>query len=125
MASMYRIISMLLLIAVTGLFAVSAQAKSATPNILVIRDDDIGETNVSASSRGLMGYKTPNIDIMAHADWMPTVLATLVGPDIVKQLKKGGYKANGKEWRAPLHGHNFLLDSKGEWFVYPQSEYLR
>ncbi|MCP4229679.1 MAG: sulfatase-like hydrolase/transferase, partial [bacterium] len=35
------------------------------PNIVVIWGDDIGETNVSAYSRGLMGYKTPNIDRIA------------------------------------------------------------
>ncbi len=32
------------------------------PNILVIFGDDIGQTNVSAYSRGLMGFTTPNID---------------------------------------------------------------
>ena len=32
------------------------------PNILVIFGDDIGLTNVSAYSMGLMGYRTPNID---------------------------------------------------------------
>src|SRR5262245_38588149 len=30
------------------------------PNILVIFGDDIGQTNVSAYSRGLMGFTTPN-----------------------------------------------------------------
>ena len=32
------------------------------PNILVIYGDDIGITNISAYSDGLMGYETPNID---------------------------------------------------------------
>jgi hypothetical protein len=32
------------------------------PNILVIFGDDIGQTNVSAYTHGLMGYQTPNID---------------------------------------------------------------
>ncbi len=32
------------------------------PNILVIFGDDIGQSNVSAYSRGLMGFMTPNID---------------------------------------------------------------
>jgi arylsulfatase A-like enzyme len=36
------------------------------PNILVISGDDIGQTNVSAYSMGLMGYTTPNIDRIAH-----------------------------------------------------------
>ena len=36
------------------------------PNILVIFGDDIGQTNISAYSRGLMGYWTPNIDRIAN-----------------------------------------------------------
>jgi arylsulfatase A-like enzyme len=32
------------------------------PNILVIWGDDIGVTNLSCYSDGLMGYRTPNID---------------------------------------------------------------
>ena len=35
------------------------------PNILVIFGDDIGQTNVSAYSMGVMGYRTPNIDRIA------------------------------------------------------------
>jgi len=35
------------------------------PNILVIWGDDIGLTNVSVYSDGLMGYTTPNIDRIA------------------------------------------------------------
>jgi arylsulfatase len=38
-----------------------AQAQ-AKPNILVIFGDDVGVTNISAYSDGLMGYETPNID---------------------------------------------------------------
>lgn len=36
-----------------------------TPNILVIWGDDIGIWNISHNSRGMMGYKTPNIDRIA------------------------------------------------------------
>jgi len=39
-----------------------AHAQDSKPNILVIFGDDIGITNVSAYSDGLMGYVTPNID---------------------------------------------------------------
>jgi arylsulfatase A-like enzyme len=35
------------------------------PNIVVIMGDDIGITNISAYSEGLMGYQTPNIDRIA------------------------------------------------------------
>src|SRR5215510_7490232 len=36
------------------------------PNILVIWGDDIGISNLSCYSRGLMGYQTPNIDRIAN-----------------------------------------------------------
>jgi arylsulfatase len=36
------------------------------PNVLVIFGDDIGPTNLSAYSQGMMGYRTPNIDRIAR-----------------------------------------------------------
>ncbi|GAB5100473.1 arylsulfatase [Caballeronia sp. LP006] len=36
------------------------------PNILVIFGDDIGQTNISAYSKGVVGYETPNIDRIAN-----------------------------------------------------------
>ena len=42
--------------------AAMAQAPRAKPNILVIMGDDIGYWNISAYNRGMMGYRTPNID---------------------------------------------------------------
>lgn len=39
--------------------------RGAKPNILVIWGDDIGITNLSCYSDGLMGYRTPNIDRIA------------------------------------------------------------
>ena len=36
------------------------------PNILVIWGDDIGFWNISAYNRGMMGYRTPNIDRIAR-----------------------------------------------------------
>jgi arylsulfatase A-like enzyme len=35
------------------------------PNILVIWGDDIGQSNISAYTMGLVGYRTPNIDRIA------------------------------------------------------------
>ena len=46
------------------LAALPASAQTQ-PNVLVIWGDDIGITNLSAYSRGLMGYRTPNIDRIA------------------------------------------------------------
>lgn len=48
------------------LLAMSASAQTSKPNILVIWGDDIGTTNISAYSDGLMGYTTPNIDRIAE-----------------------------------------------------------
>ena len=36
------------------------------PNILIIWGDDIGWYNISHNNRGQMGYRTPNIDRIAH-----------------------------------------------------------
>ncbi|NPV63292.1 MAG: arylsulfatase [Methanotrichaceae archaeon] len=36
------------------------------PNILILWGDDIGWWNISFNSRGQMGYRTPNIDRIAH-----------------------------------------------------------
>ena len=41
-------------------------AGAKKPNILVIWGDDIGTWNVSHNSRGMMGYRTPNIDRIAR-----------------------------------------------------------
>ncbi len=42
-----------------------AQPVAKKPNILVLFGDDIGYWNVSAYNRGMMGYRTPNIDSIA------------------------------------------------------------
>ena len=42
------------------------------PNILVIWGDDIGQSNISAYSHGMMGYQTPNIDRIAREGVMFT-----------------------------------------------------
>ena len=50
----------------------TADGQEKKPNILVIMGDDIGQTNLSAYSFGLMGYRTPNIDRMAKEGMMFT-----------------------------------------------------
>jgi Arylsulfatase A and related enzymes len=44
----------------------NGKAPSSQPNILVIWGDDIGISNLSCYSRGMMGYHTPNIDRIAN-----------------------------------------------------------
>src|SRR5262245_61452748 len=46
--------------------------KTDKPNILVIWGDDIGISNLSCYSHGLMGYRTPNIDRIAREGMMFT-----------------------------------------------------
>src|SRR5215472_4313917 len=50
----------------------AASAGGKKPNILVIFGDDIGQTNISAYSFGVMGYRTPNIDRLAREGMMFT-----------------------------------------------------
>jgi len=49
-----------------------AQAQTTKPNIVIIWGDDIGQSNISAYSHGLMGYQTPNIDRVAREGMMFT-----------------------------------------------------
>ncbi|BEU21925.1 arylsulfatase [Paraburkholderia sp. 22B1P] len=62
--------------AVSGWLALSPAAYAADttrpPNILVIFGDDIGQTNISAYGKGVVGYQTPNIDRLAHEGMMFT-----------------------------------------------------
>ena len=56
-----------LLASLTVAMAVApASAQQQKPNILVIMADDIGYWNISAYNRGMMGYRTPNIDRIAN-----------------------------------------------------------
>jgi hypothetical protein len=61
----------------------SAAAHAADkPNILVIWGDDIRQSNLSAYTFGLMGYRTPNIDSIAK-----------------ERLLRRAWKALRKSWR--------------------------
>lgn len=46
--------------------SVAAAQETDKPNILVIWGDDVGQSNISAYTMGLMGYETPNIDRIAE-----------------------------------------------------------
>ena len=49
-----------------------AKADDGQPNILIIWGDDIGQSNLSCYTHGLMGYQTPNIDRIAKEGMMFT-----------------------------------------------------
>jgi arylsulfatase len=64
----------ILIIALFSNLAHAEPSAAKKPNILIIWGDDIGEFNLSAYHRGVMGYKTPNIDAIAQqgalfTDW--------------------------------------------------------
>src|SRR5262249_14139727 len=69
MSRFLTLISATLGLAVASIVPVSAQDK---PNIVIIWGDDIGQSDVSAYSHGLMGFKTPNIDRVAKEGVMFT-----------------------------------------------------
>ena len=54
----------LVVLGILAAFA-AAQDEKKKPNILVIWGDDIGQANISAYTKGVMGYRTPNIDRIA------------------------------------------------------------
>ena len=50
--------------AILLILAATTQAQDK-PNMLIIWGDDIGQSNISAYTMGLMCYRTPNIDRIA------------------------------------------------------------
>jgi len=60
-----RAAALLILALLVGLSAVPSFAQQKKPNIVVIWGDDIGQSDISAYSSGLMGFHTPNIDRIA------------------------------------------------------------
>jgi Sulfatase len=72
-----RRLALLTLAALLALGALAAdveaqQAAAGKPNIVIIWGDDVGQSNISAYSHGVMGYKTPNIDRVAREGMMFT-----------------------------------------------------
>jgi arylsulfatase A-like enzyme len=59
----FRCLLFVMAMAAIGVGQTSAQQKK--PNILVVWGDDIGTWNISHNNRGMMGYRTPNIDRIA------------------------------------------------------------
>jgi arylsulfatase len=51
--------------ALLGAGGTARAADAKKPNIVIIWGDDIGQSDISAYTMGLMGFKTPNIDRVA------------------------------------------------------------
>src|SRR5262249_15065004 len=60
------------LVAHNAKVSANLQQAGKKPHICIIWGDDIGQSNVSAYSRGMMGYQTPNIDRVAKEGMMFT-----------------------------------------------------
>jgi arylsulfatase len=58
-------IFIMLSVALCVSLALSAVAQDKKPNIVIIWGDDIGQSDISAYTMGLMGFHTPNIDRVA------------------------------------------------------------
>ena len=56
----------LMILALASLWLAGPAAAQDKPNILIIWGDGIGWFNVNAYNRGMMGYRTPNIDRIAN-----------------------------------------------------------
>ncbi|PML40964.1 arylsulfatase [Vibrio breoganii] len=52
-------------------------------------------------------------DMMAHQDWLPTIMAAAGVPDVKEKLAEG-YTSNGKEWRVHIDGYNFMPYFEGK-----------
>jgi arylsulfatase len=65
MKRLVQSLGMLAALAAVCSAAFPAAAQEKKPNIVIIWGDDIGQTDVSAYSMGLMGFRTPNIDRVA------------------------------------------------------------
>jgi arylsulfatase A-like enzyme len=59
-------LAVIALICAVTIYASPSAAAEEKPNIVIIWGDDIGQTNLSVYSKGLMGYRTPNIDRIAN-----------------------------------------------------------
>src|SRR4051812_29798526 len=64
--STIRSLGLGLLASVASVIAAPTSAQPQKPNIVMIMADDIGYWNISAYNRGMMGYRTPNIDRIAN-----------------------------------------------------------
>lgn len=61
-----RFLSLIGLLTLMACTPLTLHAQQKKPNILVIWGDDIGTWNISFNNRGMMGYRTPNIDRVAR-----------------------------------------------------------
>jgi arylsulfatase A-like enzyme len=62
---------------------------------------------------GVVEPGTVSNEIIAHQDWLPTLLAAAGAEDVPEKLKSG-YQAGDKHFKVHIDGYNFLPYFKGE-----------
>ena len=62
-------------------------------------------------------------EIIAHLDWVPTLMAAAGDTDIKEKLKKG-HEANGKKFKVHLDGYNFMPYLTGQEEKGPRKEFF-
>ena len=71
----------------------------------------------------IKGGKTLN-GLMSHLDWFPTIMSAAGDKKIVKKLKKGNYKANGKSFKVHLDGYDQLSYLQGKSSASQRKEFV-
>jgi arylsulfatase len=61
-------------------------------------------------------------EIVHHMDWLPTFLAAAGAPGIKEQLKQGGVRAIGREYKVHLDGYDLTAMLKGDVKESPRKE---
>lgn len=59
------VMCMVILLVIATAAAAEKPPPGQKPNIVIIWGDDVGQSNISAYTKGVMGYQTPNIDSIA------------------------------------------------------------
>jgi len=70
---------------------------------------------------GVIKPGTVHNEVMAHEDWMPTLVAAAGDPDVTQKLLKS-YKVGDKTFRNHLDGYNFLPFFRGQVAKAPRRE---
>ena len=61
-------------------------------------------------------------EIMHHMDWLPTLMSAAGVANIKEQLRQGGVKAIGREYKVHLDGYDFLPHLTGKVAEGPRKE---
>ena len=82
-----------------------------------------GGMRVPALARwpGVLKPGTVHNEVMAHEDWMPTLIAAAGDPDLKQKLLKG-YRVGDKTFKNHLDGYNFVPFFKGQVEKSPRRE---